>query len=334
MKRKNLIDVKAFYEFKDSWKRFPKSLMFADGAYAGNVLKENLTHIDPTIFEKKFPELTFMACNIEANNVGGFAQRIQSLRTVNLGSFANAGDKSGNKGKISLFSEDNTILVVERSAESEWSDTDVEQARMEGRNLPAEYLSGHNEVYMREIDEIGLVGRNTNAGTLVHAGLLNYAGYPTSNASGLIDTLTPQQMYDVISDLILDQHNAVNNTTEYMATKVVMAVRVMNELRRTILDTTSSTKTVLRALMDNYPDIMFMSTFRAEDVYGDAGTANASSTVAFSTDMQSMVMRIPVPLRVGAIRNIDDFTFQVKSKYRIAGLDVLENTGGRQLRGL
>ena len=47
-----------------------------------------------------------------------------------------------------------------------------------------------------------------------------------------------------------------------------------------------------------------------------------------------MKMRIPVPLTVGEIVKMSSFDFRVDSKYRIAGLDILEDSGGRILTGL
>ena len=47
-----------------------------------------------------------------------------------------------------------------------------------------------------------------------------------------------------------------------------------------------------------------------------------------------MIMRIPQPLTIGEIIKVGSFDFHVDSKYRIAGLDVLENTAGRLLTGL
>lgn len=330
MKLGNLYNMGAMKRFCDAAaaeQRFgvtdaDKQKSFND-ASAGSILARQLTAVNPTIFEKKFPELAFINSGIGVDNTGGYARRIQSLRLQAQGGFTTAGDASGNKGKISLAGEDNSILVIERESQSTWSDSQVKEAELQGINLPSRYVQTHNEIYMREVDEIGLVGKDG-----ITEGLLNYSGFTSGSAAGAIGTLTAQQMYDEIAALITDQHTAVGNTPEYMANRLMTRIGVLNTLRRTILNTANGSSSVLSALQANFPDVEFRATFRAENVGG------ASATVAYNTSMDSMAMRVPVALTIGEILKIGSFDFKVDSKYRIAGLDVLEDTSGRILTGL
>lgn len=322
MKIGNLYNLDQFQRFLDSGKK-PG---FTD-AYAGTVLARNLTAVDPTILEKKYPELAFINSGIAADNTGGYARRIQSLRKRGLGGFSNAGDISGNKGKISLTAEDNTLKVKEREAHSEWSDSEVKEAELEGINLVSDYVTEHNRIYMREVDEIGYLGVPGVTGS---TGLLNYGGFTTTAAGGAIGGLTAQQMYDAIADLITAQWNAVNNTPEYKANRVDMPTYVLNTLMVTILNTAAGPASVLSALKANFPDVEFRSTFRADN----AGGVGVSHVVAYNNSGDSMKMRIPVPLTIGEIVKQSSFDYRVDSKYRIAGLDVLEDTSGYILTGL
>jgi hypothetical protein len=320
MKIGNLYDLKAFTRFMDSARR-PG---FAD-AYAGAVLARNLTAVDPKIFEKKYPELSFVTSGIVADNSGGYARRIQSLRKREQGGFKTSGDTSSEKGKISLAAEDSTLLVAERSAESDWTDSEIKESELQGLNLVSDYITAHNKTYLREIDEIGYIGIADKAGT---TGLLNYAGFTSGAAGGTIETRTAQEMYDEFATLITDQANAVNNTPEYKANRVDMPTAVLNLLAVTILNTAAGPASVLSALKANFPGVEFRSTFRAESVGG------TSKVVAYSNSDEVMKMRIPLPLQIGEIIKLGSFDYHVDSKYRIAGLDVLENLGGRVLTGL
>jgi len=320
MKLKNLYNLEAF---KTKFLKSGELAGFGDAA-PGIVIKENLKHIDPKIFEKKFPELVFLNSGFTANNTGGYAKIIQSLRTQPSGSFALAGDRSDNKGKITVEGEDSQINVYEHEAQSSWSDSEIKEANLQGINLQQDLVSSHMLIYQREVDQIIATGVNGKSTSL---GLLNNTAFSSTAASGAIGTLTPQQMYDEVSDLILAQHNAVQNTVEYMANRVIMPVRVYNTLARTILNAAGSTKSVLKSLQDNYPDIQFLMSFRAESVSG------SSRTVAYSTNEQASVIRIPVPLSLSEITRVG-FKYMVESKYRIAGLDILEATSGYILTGL
>ena len=264
-----------------------------------------------------------MNSGVQVSNIGGYANVIQSLRLIEEGGFTNSNDSSGNKGIISLHAEDTTIKVMEREASAKWTDTNVKQADLEGYSLVSRYVQTKNKIYLREVDEIGLTGGDVNA-----TGLLSDAAFPATAAAGAVASLTPQAAYDEIATLINTQHDLVSNTPEYMATSVTMPTRVMSHLQRTMMDTASGVGSTLEALKTNFPDISFVSTFRAESVGG------TSRTVAHSTSDESMIMRIPQALTIGEIIKVGSFDFHMDSKYRIAGLDVLEGTAGAILTGL
>jgi len=312
-----LYDLDNFKKFMDS----ANKPMFKDSD-AGIVLAKNLTAINPKIFEKKYPELAFINSGIQVDNTGGYARRIQSLRLIDRGDFADAGDINSDKGKISLAAEDTYLKVFVKEAYSIWTDDDIKEAKLQNINLPERYIATHNKVYLQKIDEIGFIGHNGQAG------LLNYKGFAVTTAVDKIENETPQQMYDEIATLITEQRNAVNNTPEYSCNRVVMPIRVMNKLSATILNSAGGSKSVLKALKDNFPDVEFLSTFRAENVDG------TSRVVAFSVSEDAMKMRIPLRLTIGEIIRISSFAFRIDSKFRIAGLDVLESSSARILVGL
>lgn len=318
MKIGQLYNLDQFKVFKDS----ALATGFKDSASGVN-LARNLTAVNPKIFEKKYPELSFVNSGITVDNTGGYARRIQSLRVEEQGDFTDSSDLNSGKGRISLSAEDTFIKVFPKEAHSIWSDDEIEEASLSNVNLVQRYLATHNKVYNQKVDEIGYLGHNGQEG------LLNYSGFTTAAATGAIGTLTAQQMYDDIAGLITDQRNEVNNTPEYSCNRVVMPVYVINKLGVTMLNTASGNSTVLRALQDNFPDIDFVTSFRAADT-----GAGVSATVAYSTNEDAMVMRIPVRLTVGEIVKQTSFNFRVDSKFRIAGLDVLEDTSGRILTGL
>ena len=317
MKIGNLYNLDSVQRFIDS----ANAPGFTDSD-PGIVLARNLTAVDPKIYEKKFPELTFVSSGIQVDNTGGYARRIQSLRLVEQGDFADAGDNAGNKGKISLRGEDNYLKVFVKEANSEWTEDDIKEAELGNVNLPQRYLAAHNKKYSQLVDTIGYIGHNGQTG------LLNDAGFGSTTATAPIATATAQQVYDDIAGLIRAQWDGVFNTPEYMANRVDMPSDVYNWISSTILNTAAGSSTVLKALQDNFPGVMFRGTPKANDVAG------VSKTVAYSNNGESMQMRVPVPLTIGEIIKLGSFDFSVDSKFRIAGLDVLESTSGRYVTGL
>lgn len=325
MKIGEIYNLNSFERFCDS----ASQTGFKD-SQAGVVLARNLTAIDPTLFEKKYPELALVNSGIEVSNIGGYASVIQSLRILDKGDFTLTKDKDGNKGKISLSAEDSTIKVFPHAAHSEWSDDEVKEADLQGINLPSQFVATHNRLYLRKLDEIGLVGLGAGA---VSTGLLNSTAFAALPAGGTIETRTAQQAYDEIATLLNTQFNSVNNAPEYKANRVIMPTRVMNRLQSVILNTAASADTVLAALQKNYPSVMFLASFRG-DTTGNGGNLATSATVCYSNNSEAMKLRVPVPLEIGEIIKPASFQFRVDSKFRIAGLDVLETTAGYRLTGL
>lgn len=327
MKVGQLYNIDSFKDMGDLVGETIRKIKFSD-AYNGTVLERNLTAVDPTVFEKKYPDLAFFNTGISADNTGGYAKRIQSLRLLDHGEFKTAGDNTSNKGKISLSGEDNDILVHQKEAFAEWTDTDVKTAALQNFSLTGRLMSAIDKQYKREIDAAGLTG--ISSGSNVNAGLLNNAIFATSAASNTVENLNAQQMYDEICALVIDQHNAVSNTQEYMSDMVIMPVNVLNTLQKTMLNTAAGSNTVLTALKANFPGVTFMSSFRA----ADGGIGAVSATCAIKASGETMKFRLPTPLEIGSIFQLGSFHWKVDAQYRCAGLDILESTAGRLLTGL
>ena len=303
----------------DSFNAFGAGLskQFADAASTGIVLGQSLVSVDPRIFEKKYPDLTFVNSGIGVDNTGGYARMIESLRVVEQGDFVDASDIASNKGKITIFGENDLISVYEKEAYSTWSDTEVAQAAMGNINLPSKLLGAHNLKYMQAIDKIGYLGQGTNTG------LLNNTYFATGVSGDTWANMTPQQLYDIVADTINTQWNGVFNTTAYMASRIVLPIGMYNKMQSSILNTANGAFSVLKALKENFASIQIMATFQATD-----------RMVAYSIDEQSMLMRIPLPLTVGEIIKQGSFKYLVESKFRVAGLDILEKDSGYIVTGL
>ena len=282
----------------------------------GMVLGRNLVAVDPDVLTLETPDNTFLSTGITINNQGGYANKVEKLRKRSQGQMTSARDGSTGKGKISLAMNNAEIFVDELGAESEWTDSQIKQAELQGINLVSEMITAQNEVYLKTIDMIGYSGGFGNEG------LLNYSGFETMAASDTAENLSGQELYQEIADLLTTQRAAVNNIPSYSANVVVMPIDVLNKCASTFLNTAGSLVSVLKALEANFPDVTFMSTFRA------------TTTVAFNNTKQSMQFRIPVPLEIGEIIKQGSFKYMNEIMARVAGLDVNEDKAGYYLTGL
>lgn len=318
MKIKNLYNLPSVQAFIDSGKNVSG---FQDSD-SGIVLARNLTAVDPKIFEKRFPELSFVNSGIQVDNSGGYARRIQSLRLIDQGEYKDRNDEADDKGKISLKGEDSFLKVFVKGAESTWTDDDIKEAAMQNINLPQRYLQAHNKVWSRLVDRIGFLGHNGQVG------LLN-AGFSTGAATAAIGTITALELYRDVGDTIEAQWNGVNNTPEYMANRFVMPINAFNAASSLILNSAAGSSTVMKAWKDNFPGVEFSASTKASD-----SSLGATTACAYTNNDEAMKMRIPVPLTIGEIIKVGSFDFKVDGKGRIAGLDILEPTSGFYLTGL
>jgi hypothetical protein len=319
----NLINLTSFGKAEDALK-----VNFADDA-AGTILARNLEVVDPTIFKQQYAGLTFLQGGIQISNIGGWGEFVTKIKRSINGDFSNSSNAANGIGKISISAESDTIPVFYREAFSEWTDEEIKQAEMEGRNLVSELMEAHNEVYNRNIDTIGYTGQlNDDGVTLKTEGLLNFSGF-TSGAGTQVGTGSAEDDYNQIKTLIVSRRTEAKNNEVLMPTNVVFPTRVFEYVSSTILNTAGTGDSILEALQKKYPSITFGATSKAEFTGGAA-----TVTVCYSANPRAMVFRIPTPLEIGEILKPANWKFKTDSRYRVAGLDVIENAAAEILTGL
>tara|TARA_R110000824_G_scaffold91480_2_gene222631 strand:+ start:843 stop:1793 length:951 start_codon:yes stop_codon:yes gene_type:complete len=313
--KKGLYNLNSFQTLFDTKEEDLKNNSVFDSA-GGLILGRNLVAVDPDVLTLETPDNTFLSTGITISNVGGYANKIEKLRRHAQGKMTSARDNTTGKGDISLAMKQGEIFVDELGGESSWTTSQIEQASMQGINLVSDLISAQNQVYLKTIDAIGYVGGFGNEG------LLNYSGFQNTTSATTAILSTGEALYTEFAKLINLQRAAVNNIPSYSTNTVVMPIEVLNECNKKFLNSTGSMATVLTALKTNFPDVNFMSTFRA------------TKTIAFNSSKQSMQMRIPLPLQIGEIIKRGSFSYANEILARVAGLDVNEDKAGYYLTGL
>ena len=322
------------YNFKSFSTAAANAVVNFKDSSAGTILGRNLEAIDPTIFEQQYAGLTFLQSGIDVNNAGGWAEFVTKIKRSILGDFADQDDTANGEGKISIGAEKDTIPVYPKEGHSAWSDDEVNQAQLEGRSLVSEFVDAHNELYNRKIDEIGYVGQFYKDGTNKSQGLLNFSGFASSAAADNVESLSAENAYKEFADLINSRKTAAKKNAVLTPTNVDMPDRVYNYISTAILNTAGGEMSILKALETNFPEITFNSTTKAESKANGGQYLATSATVCYSNNNRVMVFRLPLPLEIGEIIKPTSFKFRVDSRFRIAGLDVIENDAGEILTGL
>lgn len=298
-----------------------KNYFATQDSAGGSILARNLEHISSEIFKQRVAGLSFLTgTGITINNEGGYADAIKKLKESISGDFADAGQMTDSQGKISLGTEDDTIAVFYKEASSSWSDLELEKSALQNRNLPASMVAAHDQKYKENIDRLGYLGNGTKTD-----GLLNYSGFTSGSATGAFSTLSGQEMYDEVAELIASQRSAVLNDEVFSANMVAVHQDTFNLLSKTYLNTAGGMTTVKMAL-EITMNINFVITNKA-DISG------TKRIVAYSNNRESMQFRIPVPLKIYNQVTLGS-KHTIESIYGCAGLDVIENTSGKILTGV
>jgi hypothetical protein len=202
MKLNNLYNAISIEAFGKSAK------CFIDATPGGVSLGENLIQVDPKILERKYPENAFLNSGLNADNSGGYAEAVRTLRISEEGGFSIVGQKGANKGKISLSAEDTLIKVYHLMAGSSWTVTEVQQALMSGVNLPTKYIAGHSKRYQSDVDQItalGIEGKTT--------GLLNnteFTAEAASDTAANLALISGDALYNEIAKAINKQKSDIS----------------------------------------------------------------------------------------------------------------------------
>lgn len=315
----NVNKIEQFYKINTPQMQFVGSQGFKDAA--GIALSRNNEYIDPTMFSLEYPELIIPSVGFLADNSGGFADTVRSLRSRAIGSYREAGSKANNIGNITMSADTSIIRVHSYSADSEWSEFEMRKAASQGRSLQSEYFDGHKQIYAETIEDLSWNGTDGASGVFYSYGAHVAAG-------GTYATGTGVDRFNYISDFIDQQRSLTNNIRGYYANVCVLPTAVYNNAVRELIDgANGSNITVMGMLQKAYPEISFKTSVRCDDIGG------LQAMALFSTNPQAAKLRIPMPLEFSAIEK-RLFNYEVASQFSFAGVDVLESRSGMIVVGL
>ena len=286
----------------------------------GTILGRNLEYVTQEVFKQRVAGVTFLDSGIEIDNSGGWADAITKRKIGVNGGFRTDGDNSNTNGKISIKAESDTIQVIMREASSDWTEMQLKQSDLEGRNLVQDLIGGHDQLYKQEIDEIGYTGG------AVGTGLLNYSGWSSDASAGVFSGLTGLEMYNEVRDIINLQRSAVYNDPMFSCDAMAVHPDTFNLLSSTILNSAAGAMSVMEAIKMNLGIKKIVVTFRAS-------ISGTKRLVVYSTFREGMVMRIPQQLMVSPVDQ-KGFHYYVESLFRIGGLDVAEDAAAYVLTGV
>ena len=274
-----------------------------NGAFA----RENLVALSRKIHQFIPNGVTFNQLGISIDNTGGYANAIKSLRLSYDGDFEKSGTSTTTNGKITVGGDTSLIPVDGYEAESDYSVTELNQARMENRNLQSELFKAHQDKYLRKLD------------TLVYDRLINYGKFTKEDSPQTWATMTDEELSNTLRNFVIKQRNAVS--MGYESNVLVMPKGL--KLRCEASDYKALGELTIAEKLAKTLGVKLVGTTKLKG----AGTGETDLIIAIANNDNSMVIRVPKRLGLSPIdRRGNKFYFE--GSFRVAGLDILEDGAG------
>jgi hypothetical protein len=273
----------------------------------GAFVKENLVQLSRKIHQFIPNGVTFNQLGVMIDNTGGYANAIKSLRLSYDGDFEKSGTSTTTNGKIRVGGDTNLIPVDGYEAESDYSVTELNQARIENRNLQGELFKAHQDKYLRKLD------------TLIYDKLIGYTGFTKEDSPKTWASMTDEELSDTLRNLVIKQRNAVS--MGYEADVLVMPKDL--KLRCESSDYKALGEMSIAEKLAKTLGVRLVGTTKLKGV----GTGGTDLVIAISSNEDSMVIRVPKRLSISPVSRFGN-KFYFEGSFRVAGLDILEDGAG------
>lgn len=312
---------------------------FADAQQALGFLLQQLTYMEPGVYEQKYPEIQYPQLIPVDTSANEWAKSVTYFSS----------DKAGKAGWFHHRAKDLHLADVNRSkAETtiemadigyDWSVEELGQAIMvPGTNLSADRASAARRASEEMIDDVALRGDSDKN----YHGLMNYPGISITNVAAdgnggnpyWSDKLgNPDLILRDINDVITGQWIATLQVE--MADTLLLPIGAMSALATYRLANT--TTTILQFLMEN--NIYTFTTGRPltiRTVRGleSAGVGGVGRMIAYRRDPQVLKMHIPMPHRFLPPWQTAPLVFTVPGIFRLGGLEIRRPAAVRYVDGV
>jgi len=287
-----------------------KKTNFSD-ATAGVLLARSLEYVQKYIYKQLNQDETFLELGISVNNIGGYSEIITSLQARYLGDFKTSGSSDSTKGIITVGGAKSSMAVMQKEATSSWSFVELAQAKMGGFDVVSERYRAHNSKYMTMIDEVGFFGINGENG------LINHETATIVTATQPYGSDTNKELTDELAAFIISQR--VGQPRALQCDVVAISDDLMLRIMTSNAD--DGIQQTIKDKLESSLGVSFVSSPKLKDAGSNGVNGKA---VAFSTNEEALVFRIPIPLKFSKVSSSSNWDYSFKSIFRIAGLDVLQ----------
>jgi hypothetical protein len=327
MKNGQIYDGSSIKLFEDSFKGAYGEMNAKRGiidsttiAAGGSYLEQQLREVLPEVLSELYPEMPLLNI-LSVDNSGALSQSIIQ-RAKNFDGEHKFNHEAGKtKGVITVNRTAREQLIYGLDAESSYTDIDLQRSILLNEKIDVELIEGHNQSYMKLIDQIGFEGISLpNVGTVTE-GLTNFSQPDPDlirTSSNTFNNLTGLEIYNEIRDLRNKMVAKAGNNAELRPNVVILPVEQYDIVISSLMTGTSP------VVSGDYTVAGFIEKNLGLKLYSsnrliDKGVGTTDRMIMLNNDRRNIRFHIPTPLRFAPV-TVKGFNYLLESNFRIAGV--------------
>lgn len=289
-----------------------------DAATGLAFLLSQLTFIESKMYEKKYKEITYPDIIPVSNEAGEWAESITYFYMDGAAVAEFVGTKSLNVPIAEIGTEKVTVPVELGATGYEYSDEELRQAIQLNRALPQMKSSVARRAVEELAQRVGMTGDSTHN----MPGFLNNvnvtAGTVVNPGSGTewVNKTPAQILFDIndfMGDIFVDTLQVERPDT------LLLPTAQWNYIAGTPRSDNSDT-TILQWLVNNSPYLSAATDIKPVAELAGAGAGSTDRMMAYTKDMDKVVMHIPMPLRFTEPQR-KGRGFEVPGEFKLGGVE-------------
>ncbi len=298
-------------------------------------LVSQLSHIEPTVYQTKYPDITYADLVPVDTSANPWVQSIEFYSSNRVGTAKWGSGRGTDIPKVDLTRDKHTSAVEMATIGYDYSIGELNTARMLGQNLTADKGIAARYAYEKFVDDVAKIGDSTKG----FSGLFNTSGVSAAavaadgtGATTTWATKTP--------DLILRDVNAILTGIHTSTIGIEMADTLIMPIESFALLTsvrlTDTSMTLMEWIKRNNVFTAMTGqelTIRADYRLTTLGASTTRRMVAYRRSPDVVKMHVPMPLQFLAPQ-LSGLIYEVPGMFRIGGCEIRRPGSVRYADGL
>lgn len=326
MKNGQVYDGSSIKLFEDSFKGAYGEMNAKRGitdsntiAAGGSYLEQQLRQVLPEVLGELYPEMPLLNI-LSVDNSGALSQSlIQGAKNFD-GEHKFNHEAGKTKGVITVNRTAREQLIYGLDAESSYTDIDLQRSILLNEKIDVELIEGHNQSYMKLIDQIGFEGISLPTVGVVTEGLTNFTqtdGDLVKTASATFAASAGLVIYQEIQNLYNEMVGKAGGNEALRPNVVILPVKQYSIVATELMTGTSPVTgfTTVKEFIESKLQVKLYASNRLKG----KGAGSTDRMIMLNNDRRNIRFHIPTPLRFAPV-TVKGFNYLLESNFRIAGV--------------